>query len=61
MMTPDELHNILIGKEIQGVEVSTNVSNDVLGIELRLNDGSVITLTTTSYIYGEQKLKVDVT
>lgn len=61
MMTPDELHNILIGKEIEGVEVSTTVSDEIFGIELRLKDGTVITLSPTSYNYGGQHLNVDVT
>ena len=61
MITPNELHDILIGKEIEGVEVSTTASDEIFSIELRLKDGTVITLSPTSYSYGGQHLKVDLT
>lgn len=60
MLTPDELHNVLIGKQIDGVETLITESNDIYKVELRLTDGTVITLSPTSFNYGGQHLNVDI-
>lgn len=60
MLTPDELHNILVGKQIDGVETSLTENNDIYKIELRLTDGIVITLSPTSFNYGTQHLNIEI-
>lgn len=55
----NELKQKLIGLTIEDVSSSMTYSDEIFSLELKLSDGSTLTLEPTTYNYGGQNLIVE--
>ena len=58
-MNSNELKELLIGRTIEAVLISESYDDEIHTVELKLDDGTNISLSPTSFNYGGQYLIVD--